>query len=115
MTATVPEGTRPLVRSLPLGIRSFREVRTAYDEGITDIVADGMIDELSPIVRALGTEFAGVDIITLDPSVPLGAGGGIFLEINTTPGIHHHYVTEEDTRTNRVALRVLKHLLRVED
>ena len=50
------------------------------------------------VVRAVGSSFAGVDVVTVDPTRPLRDSGGVFLEINTTPGIHHHYLSEDDRR-----------------
>lgn len=55
-------------------------------------------DELCPAIVAqaaraaalVGVRLAGIDIIAPDPSVPLGAGGGVLLEVNTTPGLAIH-------------------------
>jgi len=57
-------------------------------------------DELHPsIVQAaaraatiVGVRWAGVDVLTPDPSVALAESGGRILEVNTTPGLamHHH-------------------------
>ena len=37
------------------------------------------------------SEFCGVDIITVDTTVPLQSGIGSINEINTAPGLHHRY------------------------
>jgi cyanophycin synthetase len=76
----------------------------------TDIVADSLVEQTGAAVRALGTEFAGVDIITNDPTRDLKDTGGVFLEINTTPSIHHHYVTQGKETTRPVAVEVLEYL-----
>jgi cyanophycin synthetase len=104
-------GEEVLVRSLPLGQNGRREVRTVYDETVTSLVGPGVAAELSKVVRALGTEFAGIDVISNDLSRSLEASGGTFLEINTTPGIHHHYIAPDDFTVNPVARQVLAHLL----
>jgi len=110
--ADVPRlGEEVLIRSLPLGQHRRRELRTVYDEAVTSLVAPEVTAELSKVVRALGTEFAGIDLISNDLSRPLEASGGTFLEINTTPGIHHHYIAPEDFTVNPVARQVLAHLL----
>jgi cyanophycin synthetase len=50
------------------------------------IVADG-----ARAVRALGARFAGIDLITTDPTVPLAEGGGVIIEVNGTPNLYYHY------------------------
>jgi hypothetical protein len=50
--------------------------------------------------------------MTNDPARNLESSGGVFLEINTTPGIHHHYLTDRDQRERPVADAVLEALLR---
>jgi cyanophycin synthetase len=60
-------------------------------------------------VRDIGSRFAGVDILTNDPSVPLAKSRGVFLELNTTPGIHHHYIAPEGG-SPPVAVAVLRHI-----
>jgi cyanophycin synthetase len=105
------QGEELVTRSLPAEERSKRELRTVYNETITDQCGAELVAGLGRIVRALGTEFAGVDAITFDPRRPLLETGGTFLEINTTPGIHHHYITPEDFAPNPVARQVLTHLL----
>jgi glutathione synthase/RimK-type ligase-like ATP-grasp enzyme len=42
----------------------------------------------------VGTRLAGIDVITTDPGVPLGESGGVILEVNATPGYHHHYTRD---------------------
>lgn len=59
----------------------------------------------------LGLELAGIDIITKDPSVPLDVSGGLVGEINTTPGLHHHYLIAERDRVVPVAELLIDHLL----
>lgn len=109
--ADVPApGEDVLVRSLPRGERQQRELRTIYDEDVTAQCAPELAAELSKVVNALGSEFAGIDIITNDLRRPLAQSGGTFLEINTTPGIHHHYVGRTQA-SEPVAKLVLAHLL----
>jgi cyanophycin synthetase len=102
-------GEEVLVRGLPAGTAQHRELRTVYDEAVTSLCAPALVAELSAVVRALGSEFAGIDIITNDLGRPLQKSGGTFLEINTTPGIHHHYVAPRPAEP--VAKLVLAHLL----
>jgi cyanophycin synthetase len=104
-------GEELLARGLPPEESSARELRTVYTETITGHCSPLLFAELARIVHALGSDFAGVDIITTDVTRPLLETGGTFLEINTTPGIHHHYITPEDFAPNPVARQVLTHLL----
>ncbi len=59
----------------------------------------------------LGIEFVGIDLMTSDPSVPLEVSGGQIGEVNTTPGLHHHYLIAERDRVVPVAELVLEQLL----
>jgi cyanophycin synthetase len=102
-------GEEVLVRGLPADTAERCELRTVYDEDVTSLCAPALAAELSAVVRALGSEFAGIDIIANDLGRRLGESGGTFLEINTTPGIHHHYVAPRPAEP--VAKLVLAHLL----
>ncbi|HEV8456231.1 MAG TPA: hypothetical protein VGQ69_09545 [Gemmatimonadales bacterium] len=95
---------------LPDG-RETRELRTVYDETVTALCSPALVSDLAELVRTLGSEFAGIDLICNDLGKPLSESGGTFLEINTTPGIHHHYITPDDFAPNPVAKLVLAYLL----
>jgi len=101
-------GKELVVRYLPPSERVTRELRTVYNECITDLVCPALARSFIPLVREVGTRFAGIDVLTNDPAVPLAESGGVFLELNTTPGIHHHYI---DAEGPAVAARVLRYLL----
>lgn len=104
-------GEELVARCLPADTAGSRELRTIYNETITPLVAPALVEQASRVVRALGSRFAGVDLMTNDPTRPLEATGGAFLEINTTPGLHHHYQDAEELRTHPVAMAVLDALL----
>jgi cyanophycin synthetase len=89
-----------------------REVRTVYNEDVTDKLCAGLIEEGGKASLALGSEFCGVDVITVDPSVPLQSSKGRITEINTTPGLHHHYDLGPPGRTEPLARAVLRHIAR---
>jgi cyanophycin synthetase len=103
-------GASVLVRGVPPG-GSAIERRTIYDEDATHLISTAVDREVRRVVEAVGSSFAGVDIVTPDPSRSLAQSGGAFLEINTTPGIHHHYITEQDRKDHPVAVAVLRSLL----
>ena len=105
-----PEGDPLVVRVLPDQETVTRELRTAYDEDITPIVGADLIDEVGGLVRLIGSDWAGVDIVTSDPSRSLRDAGGCLLEVNTTPGLHHHCGLSGDEPCD-IAVRVLRHAL----
>ena len=62
------------------------------------------------LVRDLGVKFAGLDLICKDISKPLNLANGVIGEVNTTPGIHHHYLIENRSQGVPVAELVLEFL-----
>jgi len=97
-----------VARYLPPAEQLTEELRTVYNESITALVCPQLAQALARVVGEVGSRLAGVDVLTNDPSVPLAESGGVFLELNTTPGLHHHYV---DPQQPTVAARVLRYLL----
>lgn len=51
------------------------------------------------LVKVLNIELAGIDLITPDISKPLKEVGGVVNEVNTTPGLHHHYLISAPGRS----------------
>jgi hypothetical protein len=90
--SSVPEsGKRVLVKSSFGGDPQTPQALTRYDENVTTLVGEGVISEACRGVAALGSRFASVELVTMDPTVSLRASGGAIIEINTTPGLHRHY------------------------
>ena len=87
------------------------ELRTVYTEDVTELVCAAIAAEARAASLAVQSEFCGVDIITPDPSMPLGKTGGAVSEINTTPGLHHHYFADS-VRREPIAAQVIAHLRR---
>jgi D-alanine-D-alanine ligase-like ATP-grasp enzyme len=56
-------------------------------------------------LEALGLRFAGIDIITLDPALPLHLAGGAVVDVNPCPGFYYHYHKKDG------CLPVASHLL----
>lgn len=105
------QGSSVLVRSLPFEEARTRELRTVYDEDVTDRIHPGLVEEVRPLIERVGAVFCGVDVITAEPGRSLAESRGAFIEINTTPGIHHHYLDPEDLDGEGVAELVLERLL----
>lgn len=79
----------------------------------TNILAPPLIADARRAVEVVGLRLAGVDVVTSDPTRSLRDTGGVVLEINGTPGLHHHYnVADPDTATP-VAVPVLRGALRI--
>lgn len=110
---SVPKENREFVaKSIndPIGKRA--EVRTVYNKVVTDLICRSLIDNVESAARILRSEFVGVDIITTDPAVPLEKSGGVISEVNTTPGLHHHYnVESRRERYPQAAVEALTYLL----
>jgi D-alanine-D-alanine ligase-like ATP-grasp enzyme len=63
------------------------------------------------IVDALQLSFVGLDVICDEISQPLSTDNGYINEINTTPGIHHHYLISEPEKGIPIAENLLEHQL----
>jgi cyanophycin synthetase len=111
---TLPAGTAMVVRWLPREISSSRELRTVYNEDVTHVVGPALVSELAPLVAAVGSRFAGIDLVTNDPTRSLVDSGGAFLEINTTPGLLHHCRPSASGAPCAVAVTVLRRLLELD-
>jgi cyanophycin synthetase len=74
-------------------------------------LAPELVDAARRAAAAVGIRLAGVDIITPDPSVALEQAGGVVVEVNGTPGIHHHYHVADAANATRVAVPILERVL----
>jgi cyanophycin synthetase len=103
-------GREILVRSSDSPAGDHVEIRTEYNENATHLLCGEILDQAVRAASVLDSRFAGVDIITLDPTEALGGKRGVINEINTTPGLHHHYdLLNNDPKP--VAVDVLRYLL----
>ena len=90
--ASVPEKDRKLlVRNQLTEGGNRRELRTVFTDDATAEISEAIWRQAVEAAAALNVTLAGVDIITVDPTVPLEASNGAIIEVNTTPGLHHHY------------------------
>lgn len=83
----------------------INENRATENQLVHDVCPD-IVSLGRDCARALDIRFAGVDIITTDLSVPLQESGGVVLEVNTTPGLYHHF--DPDQKKCRVAAALLE-------
>jgi D-alanine-D-alanine ligase-like ATP-grasp enzyme len=100
-----------LVKSVDCPFKTNVEVRTVYNENVTNLICPDLKGQAVKAAMLLNSKFAGVDVITHDPTVSLEKSGGVINEINTTPGLHHHYnlINNQDLSP---AVHVLGYLLR---
>jgi len=106
-------GATLLVRPVPEAERRWEELRTIYDEDITDLLSPALEEAGARLVRAIGSSWAGVDIVTPDVASSLEDADGGVVEVNTTPGILLHCLDRGVACT--VATRVLERLLDPDD
>ena len=89
---TVPaKGVSFLLNSVNDPDRKQTEIRTVYNETVTDIICASIRGQAELAAKLVGSDFVGVDIITTDPQKSLQQTGGVINEVNTTPALHHHY------------------------
>jgi cyanophycin synthetase len=80
-----------------------------YNFAAGHLLCTSIIEDGAAAAATVGVRFAGIDIITPDPSVPLTESGGVILEVNTTPSYHHHYYKRDGSYP--VAVHLLPFLL----
>jgi len=103
LSSVVPAGRSIMVKAV------VNENTAAENSCVRDRVHPDTIRRGAEIARLLRIRLAGHDIITTDISRPLHETGGVFNEVNTTPGLQHHYLVDNAERT----FPVLEHLLEV--
>jgi len=105
------------LRSVAPTGRSFAAKRSTGDAGAEDAdVVDvdrvpGLTEAAVRAAAAVGLRLAGVDLATPDPHSELSSAGGAVLEVNATPGLHHHYLVADTRQVRPVALPILERLL----
>lgn len=77
---------------------------------VTNMVNQEIISRCAQIVQKIGVKFAGVDLLCRDISGPFTTDNCYVGEINTTPGLHHHYLISEPDEGHRVADLALQYL-----
>lgn len=96
-TSVLPKEGTALVKCIGPTFRSGNELRTIYDTDVTAELCEAVREQACLAAKLVGSEFAGVDIITADITQSLSDTGGVVNEVNTTPALHHHYDASNDT------------------
>lgn len=77
---------------------------------VRDAVLPQIVEACSRVARDFRLGFAGFDVISEDITVPPEDGLTVFTEINTGPGIHHHYLVAEPEQSTPIARIILEHI-----
>ena len=104
------------VRSVPAAGRVVTTKSTVSDNAAADnfTVHDpppALVADSAKAVQVSHLRLAGVDVLTPDASRPLAEAGGVVLEVNGTPGLHHHYWTTDPESATPVAVPILERVL----
>jgi D-alanine-D-alanine ligase-like ATP-grasp enzyme len=74
-------------------------------------VSPALVDECARAAAAVGLRLAGLDLLTVDPGRSLVESGGVIIDVNPAPGLHHHYLVADRPDHIRVAVPLLETLL----
>lgn len=74
-------------------------------------LSDALVADAARAASVLGLRLAGVDVVTPDPAAPLAENGGVVIEVNGAPGLHHHYQVQNREAATPVAVPILRRLL----
>jgi glutathione synthase/RimK-type ligase-like ATP-grasp enzyme len=83
------------------------------NETVKHLLHPSIITDGARAVGALGARFAGIDLITKDPTAPLVESGGVVIEVNGTPNLYFHYHKADGATP--VATLLLRRLLKVQE
>ena len=70
-----------------------------------------LVDECARAAAVVGLRLAGLDLLTTDTRMSLAESGGVIIDVNPAPGLHHHYLVADRPDHVRVAVPVLEALL----
>jgi cyanophycin synthetase len=81
------------------------------NETIHEPLGPQLTTEVLAATRLSGLRLAGVDIVTPDPQRGLAEAGGALVEVNATPGLHHHLFVRDRATAAPVGAAILRRLL----
>ncbi|NOR20315.1 MAG: cyanophycin synthetase [Xanthomonadales bacterium] len=90
--------------------RAVNENRAEQNHNVTEQVHPETVELGRRLAADLGVEFAGLDVLCKDISAPLTRANGWMNEVNTTPGVHHHYLIANPAAGTPVAEKVLEYI-----
>jgi cyanophycin synthetase len=81
------------------------------NETVDQPIATALREEAVRARQCLNLRLAALDIVTTRLDRGLGESGGILLEVNPVPGLHHHYRVADPSQSPNVAVEILQRLL----
>jgi cyanophycin synthetase len=81
------------------------------NETVREPVSPDLVEDARRAAAAVGVRLAGVDLITPALDRSLREAGGVVIEVNGGPGLHHHYHVRDRAAATPVCVPVLEHLL----
>lgn len=91
--------------------RAVNENDRNSNANVTRSINPDIVEKCGELVRRLGASFVGVDLICEDISESFDQENCLISEINTTPGLHHHYLVSNPEDANPVAEIVIEYML----
>ncbi len=91
------------LRSVPAAGRTVTLKTVVNENGgadnatVTHLLCRSIVVAGAAATQAVGIRFAGIDIVTTDPTIPLAESGGVILEVNGTPNLYYHYHKQDGT------------------
>jgi len=90
--------------------RAINENDRTRNINVTTRIHKGITEKCGDLVRRLGTKFVGVDLICKDITQPFDPENCRISEVNTTPGLHHHYLISNPQDANPVAEILMEYM-----
>jgi D-alanine-D-alanine ligase-like ATP-grasp enzyme len=81
------------------------------NETVREPISEELVGSAAAAVDVVGLRVAGVDVVTPDLSRAFAGSGGVILEVNGRPGLHHHYHVANPPGATPVAVPILRELL----
>lgn len=107
-------GRKILLLGNPKSKGTFSEEIPTYSENVTQLIGPDIRETARKATGIINSQFAGIDLVTIDPTIPLHESGGSIIEINTTPGLHHHNnLIYDEEKEDHPAVKVLRQLLEI--
>ena len=91
--------------------RAVNENDRSGNINVTARIHGDITSKCEELVRKLGARFVGVDLICKDIARPFDPENCRISEINTTPGLHHHYLLSNPQDVKPVAEIVIEYML----
>jgi D-alanine-D-alanine ligase-like ATP-grasp enzyme len=103
-------GTIPAIGEVVQIKRAINENDRNSNVNVTKRIHKDITGKCGELVRRLGAKFVGVDLICKDITQPFDPKNCRISEVNTTPGLHHHYLVSNLQEANPVAEILIEYM-----